>query len=82
MQQKGRGSLSAAVAVAKEKKTYIKAQEASRISNRKFTEEQIRYIRNAYSTGEKTQKELAKEFGCSREPIYKIVNFKSYKHVV
>lgn len=46
---------------------------------RKFTDEQVREIR-ANEDG-KSQRELAKEYKCSQQAIWRIQSYRSYKDV-
>jgi len=49
--------------------------------NSKLTEQQVREIRKKYIPREYTQKKLAEEYEISRSVIYRIINYKNWKHV-
>ncbi len=47
-----------------------------------LTEEQVKEIRNLYSSGEYYQKDLAKMFSVSRDHISEIIRFKKWKNII
>lgn len=47
----------------------------------KLNNEKVRYIRNAYSCGEVTQKELGKKFGVHQVTIGLVVSRKTWTHI-
>jgi DNA invertase Pin-like site-specific DNA recombinase len=53
----------------------------SRVGTAKLTEDIIRSIRRAYDTGEKSQKELATEYGISPQLLNGVVRRKTWRHV-
>ena len=46
---------------------------------RKLTWEQVEYIRGQYSAKNKTQRELAEEFGVTQTTIYRVVRNHNWK---
>ena len=49
--------------------------------NHVLTEQDVIQIRLAYQNKEKTQAQLAKQFGVDARQIYRIVNWQSWIHV-
>lgn len=47
----------------------------------RFTEEQVREIRRLYETGEHTTRSLGLRYGVSGVCIFKIVNYRTWRHV-
>ena len=48
--------------------------------SKKFTKDEIKYIRNLYFNKEKTQIEISKYFNVSKISIWNIINYKTYKN--
>lgn len=59
----------------------IPTQQQIRYTNAKFTDDQVRLIREQYATGEITYKQLGEYYGVSEHTIASIVWKKTYKHV-
>lgn len=47
----------------------------------RYTEEQIKYVRDKYTAGEATYEQLAKELGCNKGHIGKIIRREMWQHV-
>ena len=50
-------------------------------SRSKLTEKQVLYIRQAYSSGEMSQRKMAKLFNVNRKVIFDIIRRKIWKHI-
>jgi len=60
--------------------TFIKISEAMKGRDTKFSDPEIIEIREKYSTGEYTYRQLAREYNCDHTLISRLINFKgAYK---